>query len=108
MSVDQTNIIDLIGVDSASDDVILTIVDQLEWGEDEHLFLLQEKFNTYLRFVESGEILEAFPDSKGRNVLIELILKYPFNQDAEIFFDKITRVVEGAGIKITARVFERD
>ena len=77
MSIDQTNVVDAIGVDNATGDVVLTIADHLEWtgSDNEHLLLLQEKLNTYLSFVESGELLEAYPDAKGRTVLIDVVCK---------------------------------
>lgn len=72
MSVDQINVVDFIGVDNSTGHVVLTITDHIEWidGDSEHLLLLQEKLNTYLSFVESGEILETYPDAKDRPVLL--------------------------------------
>ncbi|MGO8134287.1 DUF6572 domain-containing protein, partial [Rhizobium ruizarguesonis] len=57
MALDETNVIDAIGVDKATGELVLTITDHLEWkgSDSEHLLLLQEKLNTYLGFVESGE-----------------------------------------------------
>ncbi|WP_261334802.1 DUF6572 domain-containing protein [Rhizobium leguminosarum] len=85
MSLDQTNVVDAIGVDDATGELVLTITDHLEWtGSDkEHLLLLQEKLNTYLGFVESGEMLETYPDAKGRAVLIDVVCKYLPSQHAQ-------------------------
>lgn len=107
MSVDQTNVVDAIGIDNATGDVVLTITDHLEWtGRDnEHLLLLQEKLNTYLSFVESGEIFETYPDAKGRTVLIDVVYKYALNQQAQDFYSQVTPVVEGAGMKLRHRLF---
>jgi hypothetical protein len=77
MSIDQTRVVDAIGVDNSSRDAILTIIHHLEWGGNDHLLMLQEKLNTYLDFVESGEILNILTDAKGRNVLINIMCKYP-------------------------------
>ena len=62
MTIDQTGVVDFIGIDTAGN-VRLTISDHLEWDVNtkEHLFQLQEKLNCYLAFVESGEILETYP-----------------------------------------------
>ena len=67
MSVDQTNKIDF-GVDKASGDLKLAISDHSPWDEDEgdHLFLMQDKLNAYLSFIESGELFEKVPDAEGR------------------------------------------
>lgn len=107
MSVAQTNVVDAIGVDNVTGDVVLTITDHLEWtgSDNEHLLLLQEKLNTYLSFVESGELLEAYPNAKGRAVLIDVVCKYPPNQQAQGFYNQVTQIVEGAGLKLRHRLF---
>lgn len=56
MSVEDLNTIDCIGIPiETPHEVNLGISDHLEWDAslDEHLYLLQEKINTYLRFIES-------------------------------------------------------
>lgn len=107
MSIAQTNIIDAIGVDNATGDVVLTITDHFEWTENnnEHLLLLQEKLNAYLRFVESGEIVKAYPNAKNRAILIDVVCKYPLNQQAQGFYSQVAQIVEGAGIKLQWRLF---
>ncbi|MGR9451111.1 DUF6572 domain-containing protein [Rhizobium leguminosarum] len=110
MSVDQTKVVDAIGVDSATGGVVLTITDHLEWtgSDDAHGLLLQEKLNTYLSFVESGEMLETCPDAKGRAGLIDVVCKYPLSQQAEAFYTQVAQIVEGAGIKLRHRLFGAD
>lgn len=104
MSVDQTGVVDAVGVDNTTGQVVLTISDHLEW-DNEHLLLLQEKLNTYLSFVESGEILDSYPNAKGREVLINVVCKYPPNESAKSFLSQVTGIVEGAGMKFDWRVF---
>lgn len=107
MSVDQAHVVDAIGVDKVTGDLVLTISDHLEWtgNDNEHLLLLQEKLNTYLGFVEGGEIFKTYPDAKGRVVLIDVVCKFPLNQEAENFYSHVTSIVEGAGIKLQHRTF---
>ncbi|WP_259666247.1 DUF6572 domain-containing protein [Rhizobium lentis] len=110
MSLDQTNVVDAIGVDDATGELVLTITDHLEWTVrvDEHLLLLQEKLKSYLRFVESGEMLEVYPDAKGRAVLIDVVCKYPPSQLALGFYNQVAKIVDGAGIKLQHRLFSAD
>lgn len=94
MSVVDTDSIDAIGLDKQAKRVFLTIVDPLVWdGENVHLFTLQEKINTYLHFVESGELLKAMPDSEGCDIAIELILKHMPSDEAISFFDKTMQIL---------------
>ena len=104
MSIDQTEVIDSIGVDDSTGRVVLTISDQLEWDKN-HLILLQEKLNTYLGFVESGELLNSYPDSKNREVLINVICKYPPDKESEKFLLQVNNIVEGAGMKFNYQNF---
>lgn len=104
MSIDQTGVIDAIGVDSTTGQVVLTISDHLEW-DNQHMLLLQEKLNTYLSFAESGELLDSYPDSKGREVLINVVCKYQPNESGKDFLSQVSGIVEGAGMKFNWRVF---
>jgi hypothetical protein len=68
------------------------------------MYLLQEKVNAYLRFMESGEIYEAYPKSRNKALVIRLIGKYDMCESAMIFFKGIEEALAKAGHKIT---FER-
>jgi hypothetical protein len=60
VSVEQTDIIDIISTDRATGHVVLTISDHLDWSDSTaHQMLLQTKLNRYLAFVESDEIWKA-------------------------------------------------
>jgi len=107
MSVDQTNVVDAIGLDNQSGELVLTISDHLVWGDakSEHFFLLQEKLNKYLSFVEGGEILKAYPDAAGRKVVIDVVCKYQVNDVASIFFSKAKAIIDTAGMELRYRHF---
>jgi hypothetical protein len=107
MTVEQSGVVDAIGTENDTGDIVLTITDHLEWDGDtnEHLLMLQEKLNTYLTFVESGEILETYPNAKGRDIVISIICKYPPNEPARDFLDRATAVIGGAGMKLQYEVF---
>jgi hypothetical protein len=105
MSIDQTDVIDSIGVDPAKNEAQLFIFDHLEWNtgeksDKEHMYLLQEKINTYLRFIESGEIYEAYPKSREKALVIRLVGRYEMCESAVVFFEKIEDALAKAGHKI--------
>ncbi len=86
---------------------MLTISDHLPWDEkNEHLLILQNKINAYLAFIENGELLEAYPDSKGRFILINIITKYLPNKNAELFLKKTREVLEESGSKFQLMFIE--
>lgn len=99
MSVVDTDSIDAMGLDKEAKRVFLTIIDPLMWdSENLHLFTLQEKINTYLHFIESGELLKALPDGKDCDIAIELVLKHTPSDDAITFFDKTMQILFDKGI----------
>ncbi|WP_321784408.1 DUF6572 domain-containing protein [Paraburkholderia sp. J94] len=106
MSILDTNIIDVIGIDVPNGIVRLGISDHLAWDEDEngHLILLQDKINTYLVYLESGQVYENNPNTKGCKFEIELVAKYELSQGALDFFKQAKMIVRGAGFDPGYRV----
>ncbi|GFO57576.1 hypothetical protein GMSM_45830 [Geomonas sp. Red276] len=107
MTVEETKVVDVIGIDKASGQVVLTIADHLEWvDEDSHLLALQEKLNSYLAFVEEGELLEQYPNSKDRRVRLDIVLKHSPSPRGDLFLRKAQDVVAAAGFSLEYRVLE--
>lgn len=101
MSVEDAAIVDFIGVDTQTGQCVLTISDYLPWSDQEHLILLQEKLNRYLAFIESGEIVEEFSEANGREIRIDVVLKYEPDDGALSFLEEAQRVVSDAGLTLT-------
>lgn len=108
MSIEQVDVVDFISVNEAANEVVLTISDHLEWvsGTKEHLLLLQEKINSYLRFIESGELLGSYPNANGRAAVINIIGKYPLSEEAIEFIDQVKSIVGDAGIALRFEQFK--
>jgi CRP-like cAMP-binding protein len=106
MSVDQPKVIDFVGIDKANGEVVLTISDHMGWEKSrDHQLILQNKINSYLAFVESGEIHESYPDSKGRHVVINVVFKYKPDQEGWRFLARAKDVIESAGFSLRHEVF---
>lgn len=105
MSVEQLDIVDVISTDVKSGHVVLTISDHLDWSNTvEHQIILQEKINKYLAFVESGEILESYPDAKGRPIVVKIVFKFSPDTKGYEFLAKARAVVELAGFNLRYEV----
>lgn len=96
MSIEEQSTIDAIGIDQDGK-VVLTISNHLEWNS-EHLFLLQEKINAYIAFIESGEIFTSYPDSKGKTLKINTVCKYEPNIEAKSFLSQCESAINQAGV----------
>lgn len=107
MSVTDLKQIDMIGLDDVRNVVSLGVSDDLPWGAetlDDHLLVLQEKLNAYLRFIESGEIYTAYPQAMGRFLEIEILMKTPPPAPAELFLTQAREVIGGAGVSLKWRI----
>ncbi len=107
MTIEQTGTVDIVTVDHDSGDLLLTVSDHLPWdeGEGQHLLLLQEKLNAYLRFIESGELVKSIPDASGRQIVINVVGKFPLSEKAQAFFEKAGAAIDAAGFKLRFSLF---
>ena len=107
MSIEKTETIDFIGIDKERGEVSLTISDHLEW-DDNHLFILQEKLNYYIAFIESGELFEVYPDSKNRNISIVIMCKYSPNPAGMDFLEKARLILDKINARLIFQIFDFD
>lgn len=97
MSIEQTNIVDFVSTDE-NDNIVLTISDHLEWDDaNRHLLILQEKLNTYLAFIETGQIFESYPSAHSRKIVISIKALHHPNVDGKEFLKRAQSTVENAG-----------
>lgn len=97
MSVEDKNKIDAISTNKENQ-VVLTISDHLEWNENnEHLIILQDKVNSYMDFLESGQIYESYPSAVGKKIMIQIVFKFLPNRKGEEFIGKVEEIIKANG-----------
>lgn len=97
MSVENKEIIDIVSIDKEGN-AILTIADHLPWDEEnEHLLLLQDKINSYLGAIEDGQLYEAYPNAKNRNIIIRVVALNSPNKDGFLFLERVKGILTSAG-----------
>jgi len=104
MSILDTNKIDIVATRPDSNIVKLVIADHLDWADMEsHGRLLQDKINTYLAFVESGQMkqLSTPPIPETPQVVITLAVQRTLTPDAESLLARVRSFLEGLGIGFT-------
>ena len=104
MTVEDVNVVDAIGQDQLTGDTVLTIFDHLHWDVVDHLSRLQSKLNTYLSFIESGEILDAYPESNLTSVRIELVHQHELSVEANAFLSEAKKLFSTLGISFSWRL----
>ena len=107
MSVNQTKIIDLIGIEKSTGHAVLTIADHRDWKNvQQHLCLLQAKINSYLAFVESEEIFECYPDARGRQIVISVTFQFAPPPEGLSFLLNAKLTIEAAGFGFRFEVLD--
>lgn len=105
MPVDEPNTIDIVA-QAANGDVSLVVSDHLDWGDSlEHQRILQAKLNAYLRFVESGEVFDKFPNARDKPISIEIVFFEKPDRDGRIFLTLWEQTFREAGLPLTHRFF---
>jgi hypothetical protein len=106
VSVEQTDVVDIMGIDRETGHVVLTISDHLDWSDSTaHQLLLQSKLNRYLAFVESGEVLQSYPAAKDRPIAFRVVFKFPPDEAGRGFLARAREVIESAGFTLRDEVF---
>ena len=99
MSIDETDTVDFIGIESASGLVVLTISDHLDWVDSgAHQRQMQSKINTYLKFAASGEMLASYPDAAGRDLLIAVKARHQPDEAGHDFLDRVRAGLKTMGL----------
>ena len=90
------------GIDISTNEVKLFIADHLDWSDakGDHMFMLQDKINEYLAFIESGELLQEYPKAKGKKAIIQVIGKFELTQIAKDFYEKANKVILPSGVSL--------
>jgi hypothetical protein len=106
VSIEQLDVIEIVSTDRISGHVVLTISDHLDWSDSTaHQLLLQTKLNRYLSFVESGEIVEEYPNAKDKPVVFKVVFQFPPDEAGRAFLARARALVESAGFSLRDEVF---
>ena len=115
MTVADPDVVDWLGLERGTGHVVLTIVDDLDWRDEHaHLLALQEKLNTYLRFLESGEVWRRLATELGREVAasvpirVDILARHRATPHAQAFLDHATAAFDSAGFALAYKVVRAD
>ena len=105
MSLDNPGVVDFLGTLPDRSAVVLTLVDDSDWVDElQHLRALQRKLDAYFAFIESGELLVAYPSAAGKEVVIDLIARLPIPEVGLALLDVASDVASGLPARLTYRV----
>jgi hypothetical protein len=111
VTIAQTGVVDFLGIEETTGHVMLALLDDLDWSdEQQHLVLLQEKLNTYLAFLESGEVYERGLENLGRRIespavfKISIIAKFDLTPRSKAFLAHAVEAFRNAGFSLGHQV----
>ena len=109
MGLENVSMVDAVGIEPASDCVVLSIIDSWDWSDERgHLLALQNKLNSYLGFIESGQMNEAYPTADGKSLRIDLISRYPLPTIALNFLNNAKAVAQELAISLQWKTVPAD
>lgn len=96
----DTNIIDLVGLDTPKNTVNLVVMDELSWEDPQgHIDWLQEKVLSYTAFIDSGEFARKYPSVHGLDILIKVVFKHEPEGIGMQFVEELQTILEETGYK---------
>jgi hypothetical protein len=102
MTIEQSDVIDFVGIDRHTGNVVLTISDHLSWEDVEtHTVALRKKIDAYLAFVGGGQFVESYPKARGRNVEIRIICEHEPISTAAPIIESFRCELESLGINFS-------
>ncbi len=80
MSITNPDKIDAAAADG--NDLVLLLTDHLRWDKHKtaHLQMLQDKLNTYIRYIDQKLYQEAFPDRMFSRFVIQIDFLHPYDE----------------------------
>ena len=103
--VENSKVVDLIGVDPASDKVVLTMIERRAWGASDRQFQeIEEKINRYMGYALDGFLAEHYPQYEGKAVQIRLECAEEPHGQAILFVAAAARAASDHGLEFVVSV----
>ena len=104
MAIDNAEVIDATAYEGKK--LILQLYDHLEFDDEiikEHMFMLQDKLNTYIWFIDSKQYEETYPNASLSVYEIQIKFKY---QPSDFCIEYLNRVNNKLGSMNITVMFE--
>lgn len=109
MSLEQSNMVDAMGIEESTNMVVLTIADSWDWTDERtHLLARQAKLNAYFEFIETGDVWESYPAASGRQLKNDVIFRFPPPVAAIELLAKGAEVASAFDVLVSHRMFQGD
>ncbi len=94
LNIENTDTIDGLAYEKDTSSLILLLADGMDWSDmNRHLLLLQEKLNTYIWYIDSGQYEEKYPNVKRVELRVSFLFEEPeichklLEREKQVFMD---------------------
>ncbi|MBP5529457.1 MAG: branched-chain amino acid ABC transporter substrate-binding protein [Lachnospiraceae bacterium] len=101
MAIDNTAVVDAVAYEG--DKLILQLYDHLEFTDEiekDHMFLLQDKLNTYIWYVDSEQYKETYPNANLSVFEIQIKFKYNPSDFCISYIQYVNNKLQATEIKV--------
>lgn len=107
MAIENAMVVDETHINEEAKRVFLVIVDELSWdNENEHLKMLEDKVNSYIKFYRSGQVLQLYPESEDYEVVITAVFKEELSEYAKVVASELGKSIENLGLSFVYNISE--
>ena len=109
LNIENTDTIDGMAYEQDTSSLILLLADGMDWSDmNRHLLLLQDKLNTYIWYIDSGQYEEKYPNVKSIEMRVSFLFEEPklchrlLEKAKHVFmnvFENVEMIVENGEIK---------
>lgn len=92
-NIEDPTTIDGLGCIDEENKLVMLIIDDTDFDEEEqkHLFLLQNKLNNYIHFIETKQYMDEYPDIK--EIEIRINFKYRQTENTKNFLMQVDKII---------------
>lgn len=103
--VSNPRVVDLIGPDDATGEVVLRMLEERPWeGGEDQLREVEAKFNAYLEYVLGGHMVRQYPQYAERPVRFQLECRENPRPEQQAFFTAMTNYAAAEDIRLVVSV----
>ena len=103
--VHNPKVVDLISFDDDAREVVLTMIENRPWGAvPDQIKQVEDKFNSYLAFVQAGNLAREYPQYAGAPVVIRLDCAEPPGGQEKAFLSAVANFAAGENIRFLVDV----
>jgi hypothetical protein len=103
--VENPKIVDLIEMDTASDQVVMVMIERRGWdGGTGQFRQIEEKINRYMGYVLDGHLAMHYPKYEGKRVQIRLDCAAPPQGESAKFVEAAGHSIRAYGLEFVVKV----